>query len=87
MTTTHTAVLTSRQTALQELLSKIVQANDAGQTPSKADLTRGLATKTRAAHYSKIDTLITLGLVSRLMAGGTYMLTATTLGRTENELW
>jgi len=82
---TMTTVLSSRETAKLDMLARIADANDAGSTPSKADMTRGLPSKTRAAHYTMIDVLIRRGLVASPTGGQSYALTVTEAGRAELE--
>lgn len=78
MPTTQNIARSPRKLAL---LSAIAQDNAAGLRPSKADLTRGLPTKTRAGHYSLVSDPIRAGLVENTGAGGTYALSITDAGR------
>ena len=80
MTTKRNAAtgLTSRETKLRDLLERI----DGKPGQSKADLTRGLPSMTRAADYERVRVLIARGLVVDARDGGnSYVLVATDRGR------
>lgn len=73
--------ISPRATLLTSILARIADGNDAGQRPSKADLSRGLASAARARTYKAIDRLIAMGLVVSDSGSSTYALVVTDAGR------
>lgn len=82
-TTSHQPKLTKREHGKLDLLRAIA----ANPGSSKADLTRGLPSKTRAGQYQSIGRLVTLGLVAATQTAGTYSLTVTPAGEAELAHW
>jgi len=64
------------------IIEDVAAANAASRKPSKADLCRGLPSKTRAGRYIQIDRLLGGGLLSSAdSTGASYALTVTDAGR------
>lgn len=90
MTTTDTGAdaplrhLSEREFAKLRLLELIAERNANGDTPCKADLTRGSRTPTRQARYTMVDTLLGRGLLRNASnVPGRYQLVVTAWGHQE----
>ena len=88
MTAPQGAILSARETVKLRLLGTIAAANQAGARPSKADLSRGLASKTRAGRYQQLDQMIRRGLLVNLSETvAAYALVVTPAGLAEIDRW